>query len=244
MDLENVFRDTLNIIKNIPQDPSVRYRGLLRSRNSYTTNTKNTIIDVKNCDCIDVCSQIIFLYPTRRVGLLNMASDLSPGGGVVKGARAQEEDICRRSSLYPTLARQRYPFACDEALFTPDVKIVKRRDYSRCNHYQNISGIVSAAALRRPVLDGLGKLQQRDYDLLKNKVRMVLEIFEHHEIDHVVLGAWGCGAFRNPPRQVAEIFRETLKDFSFSHVTFAISTPREKDRENLIEFTNVFYESK
>lgn len=239
MEVETVFENTLSIISTIPQEPSVRYRGLLNSRTVPVLSGKS-IIDIKNEDCIDACVRIILLYPDSRVGLLNMASDLSPGGGVVKGARAQEEDICRRTTLYPTLTQQRYPLASDEVVYTPNVKIVKESDYSRCLSLVNIAGIVSAAALRRPVLNDLGELNQRDKDLLKNKVRMVLETFEYHKMDHIVLGAWGCGAFRNPPKQVAEIFREILNEFDFRRVTFAIATPWAHDRKNLIEFGKVF----
>ena len=57
------------------------------------------------------------------------------------------------------------------------------------------------------------------------KVRMLLQTCAHHDLDHLVLGAWGCGAFKNPAPAVAELFREQLYgEFRgcFQHVTFAI----------------------
>ena len=96
-----------------------------------------------------------------------------------------------------------------------------------------VAGVVSAAAIRRPNLDATGNYTPADYELMKNKVRMVLETFEYHNCTHIVLGAWGCGAFNNPPKQVADIFLNVLQDFCFEHVLFAILTPWPKDYENL-----------
>jgi uncharacterized protein (TIGR02452 family) len=172
---------------------------------------------------------------TCRIGLLNMASERCPGGGVKKFAIAQEEDICRRTSLYPTLLQQHYPIRPDEVFYSPNVKVIKNADFSRLLPMLNIAGIVSAAAIRRPVIKN-GEFAIVDAALLKNKVRMVLETFEYHAMDHIVLGAWGCGAFRNPPKQVAIIFRDILEEFYFQHVTFAIA----HNEHNLKTFKDVF----
>ena len=234
--MEPIFADTLQLVANIPQERSIRYKGLLNTRVPPPQN--KTIIQVKNEDCLDACMRLV--HEQAKVGLLNMASDRCPGGGVKKGSRSQEEDVCRRTSLYPTLVQQRYPLAHDEVIFTPNVKVVKAADYSRLSHCINIAGVVSVAAIRLPHLDNKGEYMSADLALMKNKVRMVLETFEYHGMTHLVLGAWGCGAFRNPPWQVAEIFKDILKDFSFCHVTFAITTRRPKDHDNLTVFSRVF----
>ena len=237
--MEHVFSDTMSLVAKIPQEPSVRYRGLVRDRHVPTQHGLS-IIDINNDDCVDTCIRIAQRYPERRIGLLNMASEMSPGGGVARGAIAQEEDVCRRTTLYPTLTQQRYPLAHDELLYTPNVKIVKGADYKRLSSFVQIAGVVSAAAIRRPTLNRFGKMNHMDVELVKNKVRMVLETFEYHHMDHIVLGAWGCGAFRNPPNQIAAIFKETLQDFYFGHVTFAIMTPWAHDLPNIRAFVDVF----
>jgi len=239
--MEPVFSDTVQQISTMTIEKSERYKGLLHSRQPRVLASPGTVVSVRNEDCIDACVRIIQERPGIRLGLLNMASERSPGGGVTRGAHAQEEDICRRTTLYPTLTQQRYPIAHDELMYSPNVKVVKGSDYSRLQSpLVNIAGVVSAAAVRFPALDGIGQYREADLVLMKNKVRMVLETFEFHKITHLVLGAWGCGAFRNPPKQVAEIFRDTLKEFGFVHVTFAITTPYANDRRNLAIFSDAF----
>ena len=228
--MEEVFADTLFLIKRIPQDPSVRYKGLLTSVPAAKVPSKIVKIEVTNEDCLNACARIIRNEPASRVGLLNMASEICPGGGVRKGSRAQEEDICRRTTLYPTIKRQQYPLAFDEVLYTPDVKIIKSANYVKLQEYINITGVVTAAAIRRPTVT-------REYlELLRDKITMMLETFEYHEMDHLVLGAWGCGAFRNPPDLVAEAFKEILASDRFCNrftkITFAILQPPGCQKQN------------
>ena len=40
---------------------------------------------------------------SKPILVLNLASPVHPGGGVHRGAKAQEEDLCRKSSLLPNL---------------------------------------------------------------------------------------------------------------------------------------------
>ena len=83
---------------------------------------------------------------------LNMANADDPGGGVTRGARAQEEDICRRTTLYPMLDETLYPLEADELLYTPNVKIVKDGNYQPLQATEVIDGVLSSAALCQPLL--------------------------------------------------------------------------------------------
>jgi uncharacterized protein (TIGR02452 family) len=240
-DKEQVFINTLEIIKTIQIEPSVRYRGLLL--NSSSKSICNSLqVYIINADCIDTCIDII-TKSKEKIGLLNMASEYSPGGGVKKGSVAQEEDICRRTSLYPTLSKHRYPLAPDELIFSPNVKILKSSSYQLYSSFYNIDGVVSSAAIRRPILTRSNEFRSNDKELLYNKIQMMLETFEYHNIQHLILGAWGCGAFRNPPKEVAIAFKNMLFSDrfkgSFTKVTFAIAN----NKNNYDEFMNVFRDS-
>ena len=47
-------------------------------------------------------------YPDSRVGVLNFAAPMHPGGDVIRGSDTQEAGICRCSTLYPCLHTERW----------------------------------------------------------------------------------------------------------------------------------------
>lgn len=246
--MEPIFANTLELCKNINIEQSIKYRGLL---NEIPTNNKQPnklSVEVINADCIDICIRLINENPDATIGLLNMASERTPGGGAKnpeRFIRAQEEDIVRRTSLYASLSKQKYPLTHDELIFSPNVKILKTADYKSLNpEYLNIAGVVSSAAIRRPILSSIGRYSQEDSELLHNKITMLLETFEYHQIQILVLGAWGCGVFRNPPRQVAQAFKDIIYSdrfkYSFKKIVFAVAVMKPHDQQNYDEFRYVF----
>ncbi|KAI1653773.1 hypothetical protein F4813DRAFT_393357 [Daldinia decipiens] len=60
-----------------------------------------------------------------RVGVLNMASPLSGGGGFLNGASSQEESLCMRSTLLPSLRDEFYRLPELGVVFTPDVLVFR-----------------------------------------------------------------------------------------------------------------------
>ena len=50
----------------------------------------------------------------------------------------------------------------------------------------------------------------------RDKIGTILRIAGHHDHDALVLGAFGCGAFRNPPTHVAELFAEVFEEDEFA----------------------------
>ena len=49
-----------------------------------------------------------------------------------------------------------------------------------------------------------------DDALTRQKVRSILWAAASHGHDAVVLGAFGCGAFHNPPAEIVAVFRSLL----------------------------------
>lgn len=92
--------------------------------------------------------------------------------------------------------------------------------------------VISVAPVRRPKLDESGKrysfVQERE--LMLEKMRTVLRIAAYYGHPDLVLGAFGCGhVFRNPPREVARMWRQLLfqdPEFAgaFSNVVFAVQS--------------------
>jgi uncharacterized protein (TIGR02452 family) len=181
------------------------------------------------------------LEAARRLGsgtaVLNFASARNPGGGYLNGAQAQEEALCRASALYTCLlqAREFYdrhrahrdPFYTDRVIHSPGVPVF-RDDRGDLLDEPFTAGFVTAAApnagvIRHRTPERAGALPAA----LAVRAERVLETAAACGYRRLVLGAWGCGVFRNDPRQVAEAFRVPLVAGgrfagAFTHVTFGI----------------------
>lgn len=176
---------------------------------------------------------------------LNFANGIHPGGGFLSGARAQEEVLCRSSALFETLRgdamydahrfRPR-PDSTDWAIYSPDVPVFRRDDGTSLESPWPLSILTCAAPYARTIG------QPESAELLRRRIRRVLAIAQAYQHPSLVLGAWGCGAFGNDPRQTAMDFRDALEtDFSgaFAEVVFAV-TDWSPERRFLGPFCEVF----
>ena len=180
----------------------------------------------------------------KEILVLNFANSISQGGGVRIGARAQEEDLCRTSTLYNSLISQEaFPFydynrkndknesGSDTAIYSPHVFIIKDEKYHDIAPVE-VSVITMAAPINEPGIPAADILDQRIYKLL-----CLAESIGHKKL---VLGAWGCGAFGNDPQEVAELFRDNLKKFDcFEEVVFAVRMVAGRDERNYRVFQKV-----
>lgn len=60
--------------------------------------------------------------------------------------------------------------------------------------------------------------------LQKNRTEQILNVAAINRVDALILGAFGCGAFYNPPEIVARAFKESLEKYKycFKYVEFAV----------------------
>jgi len=184
------------------------------------------------------------------VAALNFASARNVGGGFLGGAKAQEEDLCRCSALYPCLLTQRGYYdanrACDSLLYTdhiiysPDVPFF-RDDRLSLLEVPALTSIITAPAPNA----GAVRRGEREEDLrqtLERRGGYVLQVAARHAHRVLVLGAWGCGVFRNDPNQVADVFAQALTgpfQAAFDRITFAIYD-RTSDQHTLRAFQERF----
>lgn len=82
----------------------------------------------------------------------------------------------------------------------------------------------------------------------KRKIRCLLSTGLYHGHDALVLSALGCGAFRNPARHMAQLFKEVLLEEEFvnryKHISFAIFDDHNARGDgNYQPFFEVFSES-
>jgi uncharacterized protein (TIGR02452 family) len=176
---------------------------------------------------------------------LNFANGIQPGGGFLGGARAQEEALCRSSALHQTLIddpmyrehrKRPQPDSTDWAIYSPDVPVFRMDDGVELAHPWLLS-FITCAAPYAPVVG-----QPQAGDLLQKRIHRVLAIARAFGHATLVLGAWGCGAFKNDPYRAATDFRQALEnDFggAFSDIVFAI-TDWSSGRKLLGPFRDVF----
>jgi uncharacterized protein (TIGR02452 family) len=176
---------------------------------------------------------------------LNFANGIYPGGGFLRGARAQEEVLCRSSALYQTLVgdpmyeehrKRPLPDSTDWAIYSPDVPVFRMDDRTELQHPWLLS-FITCAAPYSPVIG-----QPRAGDLLEKRIHRVLAIAQAYGHPALVLGAWGCGAFANDPHRTAIDFRRALEDDfrgAFTDIVFAI-TDWSPERKFLAPFRDVF----
>ncbi|WP_407836001.1 TIGR02452 family protein [Streptomyces sp. DSM 116496] len=181
---------------------------------------------------------------TVSVAVLNFASARNPGGGYVRGAKAQEEALCRASALYETLleAPEYYEihraevstFYTDRVIHSPGVPVFRddRGDLLDTPFRAGFltSPAPNAGTIRRQEPDRVPEIPAA----LARRAELVLEVAALHGYRGLVLGAWGCGVFQNDPAQVAEAFRALLAGrFAgvFERVVFGVLDRKPETRE-------------
>jgi len=177
-------------------------------------------IRVEVNDTLVAAQRLLQTY--RRVAILNMASPLQPGGGVLRGAFAQEESICTRTTLLPSLRDEWYRLPDVGGVWSPDVCVFRLPGGSKDSPDRELStadrfyvGVVTAAMLRFPDLtdENLRKAvyaKESDRELVDRKIRAMMRILASEGVEGVVLGAWGCGAYRNPISEIVPAFKRVL----------------------------------
>lgn len=177
-----------------------------------------------------------------RVAALNFASAKNPGGGFLGGAKAQEEDLARSSALYRCLLRARPYYDANRAdgslLYTDHLIYSPGVPFFRDDRLDVLEQPYLCSILTAPAPNA-GEALRRDYsrasisEALYHRAGLVLAVAEAHAERNLVLGAWGCGVFRNDPAEVADVFARWLASDrfrgSFDQITFAIydRTPRQ-----------------
>ena len=170
---------------------------------------------------------------------LNFASAKHPGGGFLSGSQAQEESLARSSGLYATLQtqpefydvhrRQSNSLYSDHMIFSPEVPVF-RDDQGRFLEEPWHTSFITAAAVNAGAVRQ-NQPQQVDQiePTLRRRARLVLAVAALHGCDALILGAWGCGVFKNDPAMVAAIFADVLDELlfkhRFAHVEFAVYDP-------------------
>lgn len=216
-----IWKDTVkHSLDNPPPPSSSKYSHHLLGIDLPENPKHCTSVQVYNTDTLDLAFGAITLgYNTA---ILNMANNETPGGGVRNGATAQEECIFRRSNIFMTLTDNLYKLDELELIYTPKFTIFKDSEY---NYYSDWScSCISIAALRKH--PGTKLYSEQEREIMKAKIELMFRIGIVKGHDCLVLGAFGCGAFYNPPFEVMKLFREVMTIYNgyFKCVLFAVKS--------------------
>ena len=182
-------------------------------------------------------------YEGQGVCVLNFASSKNPGGGVEWGSTAQEECLCRCSTLFANLIHPKcldrfyYPHRRfrgtlynDDCIYTPNV-VVFKSDTAKPrllprDQWRRLNLITCAAPNLRPDRDG-NPVRITDGQLEKlhiQRMERILQIAAAKGNEVVILGAYGCGAFKNPPEVVAAAMKKAVEKYKhhFRAIEFAV----------------------
>lgn len=219
-------------------------------RGTYAYTPKDSHLLTNDVDTVTQCVKdttydcLVKLYeehPDSRLGALNFASFFNPGGGFLKGSIAQEESLCHKSNLYPVLAycpyyedrkaKNNIPAEYEsEVIYTPNILFTL--DGVTPGFKADILSCAAPNRNRRNVTEESAE------KALRERIELILNSATTNKVDYLVVGAWGCGVFRNEPKMVASIFKEVIEkgDLSIKGIVFAIP-----NKDTLSIFNDVMY---
>ena len=276
--LAEIFADTERIIK---ENPVLKQSAEKSCKNTKlydepaapgpvgTADKEICEITVTNSRTFEAAIRRSKAFPDKKIAVLNFASATRPGGGVKTGASAQEECLCRCSTLYPTLTqdwlwRKYYKknrdmqnnLHTDACIYSPDIVICKSdTDFPEKLKEEDwhTVDVISCAApnLRREPSNHYnpetGKrvkmVPEKLYALHLKRAQAILNTAAANNVDILITGAFGCGAFANDPHTVAEAWRDAVSDYRnlFSVIDFAVYC-RPYETENLKTFERILGE--
>ena len=255
-----IFQDTMNWINNDPDlsasIPAAKKNTTVFYENDYpgfdASCIKDGLITVTRDRSYQAAMRLHKENPDAKIAVMNFANAFHAGGGVTKGSSAQEECLCRTSTLYPLLYRRTLrdsfyklhhdlntPKASDSLVYTEGVIICKTdEDLPKRipkEDWVTVDVITVAAPdlrdksnIHAPLVNG--GTYMNDAELFGYHVKRAIHMLTcaaSKGADILVLGAFGCGAVQNDPEVVARAYKTVLQEFPkvFRQIEFAVYCP-------------------
>lgn len=210
----------------------------------YEAHAEPTRVEVREQDCLLAARELT--EEGFSVAVLNLASRQNPGGCVLRGLGAQEENLFRRTNLFQAMfqfapyaeqyglrkSRAQYPLDCNfGGVYVPDAVVLRGLESDGYpvleKEKQFLVSFIAVPALNRPDLTpDFSRLVPEHAEATKRKIRTIFRIGIRNGHNALVLGAFGCGVYKNPPGHMAQLFREVLEEREFENkfrrIVFAI----------------------
>ncbi|WP_079909535.1 TIGR02452 family protein [Paenibacillus sp. 32352] len=198
--------------------------------------TGGPIIEVTDESTLEASARLVLEEKRNKSACLNFASAKNPGGGFLGGSQAQEESLARSSALYPCIAQMNEMYSYNRSLktclysdymiYSPDVVVFREDRGTLLRQPYCISMITAPAVNAGVVREREPQNADQIIPIMTNRIRSILSVAALQGNSAIVLGAYGCGVFRNDPREVARMFKQVILDEGygslFDKIVFAI----------------------
>ena len=177
-------------------------------------------------ELLDSVSAVVKYAPEGKVCVLNFASYTSAGGRFMEGNFAQEEALCHESFLYNVLSSEEFKDFYKFNDLNKNKGLYRNRAlYSKDVYFRDgiPADVVTCAAANYRTLERYKTgTKEENEEIMKERIEFLLNVISNFDADIVILGAWGCGVFRQDPCFISEEFRKALKTHKFKKAVFAI----------------------
>lgn len=193
-------------------------------------------IEVTDESTLAAAQRLVQVEGFAETVCLNFASAKNPGGGFLGGSQAQEESLARSSALYPCISQKEemYRFnrnlkTClysDHMIYSPQVPVFREDHGGLLAAPYTVSMITAPAVNAGVVREREPEQVEKIAPVMLERIRYILSVAAYHGEKVIVLGAFGCGVFRNKPDEVAGWFKQVLVEEGygalFDRIVFAV----------------------
>ncbi len=241
----------LNAIQHTKENTRLYKEPLKACIEHKKTFEKPVLVSVSFKGTLETAKRLYLTYPDEHIGILNFASGSEPGGGVIRGSHTHEGYLCRCSTLYPCLntadlqksyygyhKTSKNPLYTDTCIYTPGIAVLKTNEEWLVSRSESDWFFVDVISCSVPNLseyfadsghytDHMHPLitEKRIRDLLKKRIKGILQAALQYNIHILVLGTFDWEVFFHSPYMAAEIYHDVLKEFtySFREIQFTIN---------------------
>ncbi len=227
-------------------------RDILRTTDNLTDRTS---FEVTNETTLQAASRLVSKQGIEKVLCLNFASANNPGGGFLNGSQAQEESLARSTGLYPCIAKMTAMYEknrnfgsslyTDDLIYSPGVPAI-RNDRGELLNQPFLVSILTVPAVNSGAVRQKGKKSEiaSIENIMLDRTEKLLSVAAIHGYRVLILGAWGCGVFKNNPEDVARYFYRHLVENPqlngfFERVVFAV-LDNSKNQGTIAPFQAIF----
>lgn len=178
----------------------------------------------------------------RQIAVLNFASYYNPGGGFLKGSIAQEESLCHVSGLYNILSslpvyerraqtETTLPEYFDSVIYSPAVPFTITEESVSQPYLVDVISVSAPNCNRTPIA------RYEEYvKALKRRIEAIFVLPYIHGCTKIILGAWGCGVFKNDPKLIAQYFLEYQQKYGqlYDEIVYAVPGDTQRNIFNKI----------